>query len=563
MTALSKTRADELESVDAVGMLALAAKLIRDIRVGYIERHDKINGEAGWLGDRSDPEFESVGWQDDVERRDDAREDEDSSAHLSAGNTERVEGLQGWRVVACVFLPFAAGYYLSYLFRTINTLIAGPLSREFHLDAASLGLLTSVYFLFFGGVQIPVGILLDRFGPRRVQGVLLIVAAAGAALFGASGGFVMLLIARAMIGIGVAAAMMAGLKAIVMWFPRERVPLVNGYMVMMGALGALSATAPAEWLLAYVGWRGLFELLAIAAFATAVVVVVVVPEKSRVVVTGAAPVSLQMIYTDRRFWRIAPLSSVCIGSAWALQGLWAGPWLSDVEGLDRESLIRELFVMGLGLCVGAVFLGMLATRLRQRGIGPDKLFAIVATLFVGAEMVLITRLPVPSLLPWFVVSLVGAATVLSYATIAEYFPVELAARANGSLNLLHFTWGFAVQCGIGLILQQWPAEAGHYPAIAYQTAFGLNAGVQVVALGWFVAPWVWSRMEHVTNVVGRRRVTSDRLVKANAREVVVTVFVIRGMPAVANQSRRAPSHAVIDQQATDALHGSRAKSLQL
>jgi MFS family permease len=527
MTAFSLSPADELEPVDAVRELELAAKAIREIRLGYIERRDKINREVDSyrLGDHSDPELESAGWQDDVERWDDVQEesDENSSAYLSPGKTERMEGLQSWRLVGCVLLPFAAGYYLSYLFRTINTLIAGPLSREFHLDPVNLGLLTSVYLLFFGGVQIPIGMLLDRFGPRRVQGALLIVAAAGAALFGASGGFVTLLIARAMIGIGVAAPLMAGLKAIVMWFPRERIPLVNGYMVMMGALGALSATAPAEWLLKYAGWRGLFELLAVATLATAALIVVAVPEKERAVVAGTASVTLKMIYMDRRFWRIAPLSSVCIGSAWALQGLWAGPWLSDVEGLDRESLIRELFIMGLGLCVGAVFLGTLATRLRQRGIGADKLFAIVAALFVGAEIVLITRLPVPSLLPWFVVSLVGAATVLSYAMIAEYFQIELAARANGSLNLLHFAWGFAVQFGIGLILQQWPAEGGHYPAIAYQTAFGVNAGVQVVALAWFVAPWVWSQIGHVKKVVGRCRATND---------VVATVFVIRWVPTV-------------------------------
>ena len=305
MTGLSTSPADELEPVDVVGELELATEIIRELRLGYIERRDKINGEVGsyQLGDRSDRELESAGWQDEFERWDDVQEesDEDSSANLSAGKTERVGGLQTWRLVGCVFLPFASGYYLSYLFRTINTLIAGPLSREFHLDAANLGLLTSVYLLFFGGVQIPIGMLLDRFGPRRVQGVLLIVAAAGAALFGASGGFVTLLIARAMIGIGVAAALMAGLKAIVMWFPRERIALVNGYMVMMGALGALSATAPAEWLLKYAGWRGLFELLAVATLATAVLIVVAVPEKARAVVAGTAPVTLRMIYTDQRF----------------------------------------------------------------------------------------------------------------------------------------------------------------------------------------------------------------------------------------------------------------------
>src|SRR4030088_2205388 len=98
------------------------------------------------------------------------------------------------RLKACVLLPFAAGYYLSYLFRTINALIAGSLISDIGLDTADLGLLTSVYFLVFAAAQIPIGILLDRFGPRRVQSALLLVAAAGATLFAVSDHFWMLLL---------------------------------------------------------------------------------------------------------------------------------------------------------------------------------------------------------------------------------------------------------------------------------------------------------------------------------------------------------------------------------
>src|SRR3954468_14080030 len=112
-----------------------------------------------------------------------------------------------WRLTVRVFLPFAAGYYLSYLFRTINALIVSHLSSDAGLGSANLGLLTSVYFLVFAAAQIPVGILLDRFGPRRVQSALLLVAAAGAELFAMSEGLALLLLARAMIGIGVAAAL--------------------------------------------------------------------------------------------------------------------------------------------------------------------------------------------------------------------------------------------------------------------------------------------------------------------------------------------------------------------
>ena len=113
--------------------------------------------------------------------------------------------------------------------------------------AGDLGLLTSVYYLTFAAAQIPIGILLDRCGPRRVQSVVLIAAALGAAIFAVSDNYWLLLGGRALIGLGVAAAMTAGMKALVVWFPRERVPLLSGLMVTFGAMGALTATLPAEF----------------------------------------------------------------------------------------------------------------------------------------------------------------------------------------------------------------------------------------------------------------------------------------------------------------------------
>ena len=160
-----------------------------------------------------------------------------------------------WRLVLCVLLPFAAGYYLSYLFRCINALIAGDLAAELGLGAADLGLLTSVYFLVFAAVMLPCGVLLDRYGPRLVDSTLLVVAAAGSLLFAVADSVASLLVGRALIGLGVAVGLMAGLKAIVLWFPPERVALANGCYIMLGALGALSATGPAETVVQALGWR--------------------------------------------------------------------------------------------------------------------------------------------------------------------------------------------------------------------------------------------------------------------------------------------------------------------
>ena len=184
-----------------------------------------------------------------------------------------------WRLVATVLLPFAAGYYLSYVFRTINALISGPLATEFGLSAADLGLLTAVLFLTFGAVQLPLGAWLDRFGPRRVQAVLLSIAAIGATIFACAPNLLWLILGRALIGLGVAGALMGGLKAIVLWWPAERIALANGWLITLGALGAVTATAPAEMLIASIGWRGLFLLLAALAAIAAVLILRFVPER--------------------------------------------------------------------------------------------------------------------------------------------------------------------------------------------------------------------------------------------------------------------------------------------
>ncbi|MDA9476703.1 arabinose ABC transporter permease [Bradyrhizobium sp. CCBAU 65884] len=393
-----------------------------------------------------------------------------------------------WRLTARVFLPFAAGYYLSYLFRTINALIAAHLSSDTGLGSADLGLLTSVYFLVFAAAQIPVGILLDRFGPRRVQSVLLLLAATGAGLFAVSTGFLSLLIARAMIGLGVAAALTAGLKSIILWFPRERVALLNGYMIMLGSLGAVTATAPVEHLLAWMGWRQLFGILAAATGATAALIYVVVPERGIVSSMASTPTTLGSVFGDRRFWRMAPLSATCIGSAWSLQGLWASLWLTDVEGFDRVTVVRQLFIMSIVLSGGAWLFGTTVHSIKRRGIERETILAMVAVLFIAAELGLILRVPLPSILPWSAIAIAGTATVVSFAVIADYFPPQLAGRANGALNVLHFGWAFLAQYATGLILEQWPANDGHRPLQAYQVAFGLNVALQIAALVWFALP---------------------------------------------------------------------------
>ncbi len=461
------------------------------------ERSDVAQGsnpEEGGRRSRGDRDHCASSPDAARDARQDARPIPQNSIPNPRGESDvpRKAPLSTWRIVVSVFLPFAAGYYLAYLFRTINAAISPALASEFGLDAAETGLLASVYFLVFGVAQIPIGVFLDRLGPRRVQGVLLVIAAGGATLFGNASSFPELLVARATIGLGVAGSLMAGLKSIVTWFPKERVALANGWMIMLGSLGAVTATAPTDWLLNYVGWRSLFEILTIATFAVSGLIYMAVPERvaePQMATVTRKPLTLWSVYSDPRFLRVAPLSATCIVSAWALQSLWASAWLTDVEGLDGQSRVSQMLFMAVGLSFGALLLGAMADRLRKLNIRTEVILAAVGVLFTLAELALVLRIPLPSLLPWFTVSMAGAATVLSFAAVADYFPGEFAARSNGALNLLHFGWAFMVQYGIGFVVGQWPSQGGHYPVVAYQAAFGLCVVFQVAALVWFAMPW--------------------------------------------------------------------------
>jgi MFS family permease len=444
------------------------------------------------------------------------------------------------RLFACVLLPFAAGYYLSYVFRTINALIASDLTAELNVSAADLGFLTSVYFLVFAAVQLPLGALLDRYGPKTIQSSLLLLSSVGALVFALADGLIGLLIGRALLGLGVALALMAGFKAIVLWFPPERVVLANGWLVMLGALGALTATAPAELIVQAVGWRGLFAMLAGLSAVAVLLVLFAVPEPpgGRPTRNPTPTASLWAIYRDPRFWRIAPLSALGIATSWSLQGLWAAPWLRDVAGFDRANVVQHLSAMAVVVCASALLLGMAAQRLRRRGIKTELILASVLGVSMAAQTGLILGWPLSSYLLWSVIAAAGAATVLSFAILADYFPKEMSGRANAALNILHVGGAFVLQAATGFIIAQWPQASGTYPAEAHQTAMAAILGLQVAAFAWFALSTPRKPVSAAMESLARRLLTSGRTQAAAARAPRAVA-----LPISRDHSRIAQRHA--------------------
>ena len=211
------------------------------------------------------------------------------------------------------------------------------------------------------------------------------------------------------------------------------------------------------------------------------------------------PLNIRAIYADPSFWRVAPLSALCIGSAWALQGLWAAPWLADVAALKRSEIVHHLFVMAVALCVGALLIGVVADTLRRHGISPAIVLTTTACTFLAAELALLLRLPIPSIALWALVAGMGAGTVLSYALIADLFPKEVAGRANAALNALRIGGAFAIQAGIGVVVGLWFRDPyGHYPPDAYAAAFLIIIVLQFMALLWFLGPRWRTRQNWIT-----------------------------------------------------------------
>jgi predicted MFS family arabinose efflux permease len=388
-----------------------------------------------------------------------------------------------------VFLPFALGYFLSLLFRVVNAVIAPDLIAALHLGPSDLGLLTAAYFIAFAAFQLPLGVLLDRFGPRRVEAALLLVAAAGAAVFSRAQTLTGLVIGRALIGLGVSACLMAAFKAFTLWFQARQWPRINGFQLSAGGLGAMAATAPVQALMRLTDFRGLFVLLAALTAGAAVLLFGAVPEKK----TGPPGQNLTELFSgvaqvlqSRRFWRIAPLTMASQAAFMAVQSLWAGPWLRDVAGLGRSDLSIVLLWTAAAMALGYVAFGIATEWLSRHGIRPITVAGVGMSAFVGVQILIVAGPLQWTTVLWPAFGCLGTSGVTSYAALTQQFPAALAGRVNTSLNLIVFIAAFAAQWGIGAIIALWPAlPGGGFAAPGYRAAFCLMIGLQVVGLVWY------------------------------------------------------------------------------
>ena len=391
-----------------------------------------------------------------------------------------------------LFLPFAAGYLLSYLFRTSNAVIGPVLAHDLSLPDHSLGLLTSTYFITFAAAQIPLGILLDRFGPRRVESILLLFAAAGAIVFAQAGELAGLAWGRALIGLGVSACLMAAFKAFNQSFPPERQASLVGWIMSAGGLGAVVAAQPLEVAMDFAGWRSVMLGLAGVTVVVSAVIWLAVPDPHKSGAVHGAGLGEQLagvrrVMTDRQFWRYAPMVTLSIGGFMAVQGLWVSRWMTEVEGFGRAQIAQQLTWLNAAMIAGCLFMGFMTTPLIRRGFTEARILEVIATAFVIVFAAINLLGGQGQGWLWALLAFVYPTSNISYTILTRSLPLALSGRANTALNLAAFVGAFGLQWGMGVLVDAL-RTAGWEVGAAYRATFALLLALQVTAVAWmFIA----------------------------------------------------------------------------
>ena len=415
--------------------------------------------------------------------------------------------LQG-RTATRVVLVFGLAYFLSYAMRAINAVIAPALSADLHLTNADLGLLSAAYFMGFGLMQLPIGVWLDRHGPRRTESALLLFGALGAAIFASSDTLLGVWVGRALIGVGVSACLMAAFKAFRVWYPPERQSQLGSYMLVIGTAGALSATVPVALLLPVVGWRTVFFGVAVALLLAAWVLFSRLRDIEQSMPmhdlarapSGNAASNFEAndapgygaIFADPYFRRMALLGAVHQGGFMALQSLWAGPWMITVLGMSVEETSHVLFLFNLALLIAYLGLSWWAPRYvaygQRTGLPVLRVVAVGLSISVVVQALMVLLPYESSWWLWIVFAVVITVTTLGQTHVSLAFPTALVGRANSAFNLTLFVGAFSVQWGIGLLVDLFVSFSWQ-SAAAMRMAVACYLLLQVFALWRFMRQW--------------------------------------------------------------------------
>ena len=351
-----------------------------------------------------------------------------------------------------IFLVFALGYFISTLLRAITATISPELVNEFNLSAGELGLLGGGYFLGFASVQIPLGYMLDMRGPRKIVSYFLSLTIVGLLIFALAQNFLTLLVSRIIIGVGVGACLMGPLTAYRIWYQDETQQRANSWMLMVGAIGMLSSSLPVQFFLPIIGWRNIFLLLAFITLVCIILIIIFIPQWTSKGNQKNDDAKLSIVWQNQFFRSVIPMGFFSTGGLFAIQTLWAGPWMIKVSGYTPEESAKGLFLIYFFMLLSFLIWGYFVPKFSKNVNDAIRLLKYGSPLSLLVLGVIIYLGPNTESIHWalFIVSAVFLSLIQPAVGMA--FSVSNAGKALTSYNLLIFIGAFFLQWIIGLII---------------------------------------------------------------------------------------------------------------
>ena len=386
-----------------------------------------------------------------------------------------------------IFLVFAFGYFLSCLLRAVTATLSPVLSSEFNLNAGDLGLLAGGYFLGFATMQIPLGYLLDNYGPKKIVSAFLLIAIIGTLSFAVAQNFSGLLISRVLIGIGVSACLMGPLTGYRIWFKDKYQQRSNSWMLMVASLGFVFSTLPVQILLPFFGWRYIFFTIAGLIVICIFLLFIFLPNwenQNSTKITNKSG-NLSEVWSNKFFQSTIPLGLFNYGGIMAIQTLWAGPWMVRVTGYTPLESATGLFWINVTMLIAFLIWGYLLPKISSSVKDAVKLIKLglpISYIILFILIILGEKAGVFLITFYILTSIVLS---LAQPAVAMKFPTNLAGKSLTSFNLLIFVGTFIVQWSIGLLIDI-SRNYGFDEVKSFQIAFMVYLLICILSYSYFV-----------------------------------------------------------------------------
>ena len=393
------------------------------------------------------------------------------------------------RQAITVFFVFAFGYFLSCLLRAITATLSPVLTLEFELMAADLGLLAGGYFLGFASMQIPLGYLLDKFGPKKIVSSFLLIAFIGTVSFALAQSFSGLLVSRILIGVGVSACLMAPLTGYRIWFAENQQQRANSWMLMIASLGFLSSTLPVQLLLPALGWRWIFGGIAALILISIILMLAFIPnwdhQKDESLENPVKQGSLTDVWKNKFFISVIPMGLFNYGGLMAIQTLWAGPWMIRVAGYTPLESATGLFWINITMLVSFFLWGYFLPRITNLGFSALKILKLGLPV---SFLVMLTIIILGSKAGAFYITLFILSSIFLSVTqpaVGLSFQSHLAGKALTSFNLLIFLGTFIMQWVMGLVIDL-VKDFGYTEILGFKAAFSFFLFLSLISYIFFL-----------------------------------------------------------------------------